>query len=295
MLVLFAVAAFEAVMPLPGAIQQFGATVTAGRRLFALVDAEPAVVEPPTEPTLHPVDNRLEVRGVRFRYPTSERLVLDGIDLILQPGRRVAVVGATGSGKSTLFSLVLRFWLPEEGVIQLGGVPFEALRSEELRGRIAMVSQNTYLFDATIRENLLIADPEACEARLEQVCRTAQIHEFVVGLPEGYDTWVGETGVRLSGGQARRIAIARALLRNAPILLLDEPTEGLDAGTERALMAAVNQLMEGRSVLLITHRPVALAEMDEILVLDQGRVVARGKHAELLCQRVYGRLLGLAT
>jgi ATP-binding cassette subfamily C protein CydC len=292
MLALFSLATFEAVAPLPLAFQQLASTLAAARRLFAIVDSEPAVTEP-SSPSPTPPDTGLEITGLRFRYPGAERPALDGFDLHLPAGRRAAIVGATGSGKTTLFNLLLRFWAPEGGSIQLGGAPLEAFHGEDLRERIALVSQHTHLFDASIRENLLIAAPDAPQGLLEQACRSAQIHDFIAGLPEGYDTWVGETGVRLSGGQARRIAIARALLRDAPILLLDEPTEGLDAVTERALMAAVQQLMSGRTVLLITHRPVALAQMDEILVLDQGRVVERGTHAELLGAAIYPRLLGL--
>ncbi|MBK5939793.1 amino acid ABC transporter ATP-binding/permease protein [Halochromatium roseum] len=315
MLALFSLATFEAVAPLPMAFQQLESTLTAARRLFAIVDTEPAVPEP-TGPAQQPKDSGLVIEGLRFAYPSKsslkdhsgtgssadagihadsarERPTLDGIDLELPPGRRVAIVGATGSGKTTLFNLLLRFWAPESGSIRLGGIPIEQFPGEDLRSRIALVSQHTHLFDTSIRENLLIAAPDASQGLLEQACATAQIHDFIAELPEGYDTWVGETGVRLSGGQARRIAIARALLRDAPILLLDEPTEGLDAVTERALMDAVQRLMEGRTVLLITHRPVALAQMDEILVLDQGRVVERGTHGELLKAPIYPRLLGL--
>ncbi len=298
MLALFSLATFEAVAPLPMAFQQLESTLTAARRLFAIVDTEPAVPEP-TGPAPQPKDSGLVIKDLRFRYPskgsssTHERPTLDGIDLELPPGRRVAIVGATGSGKTTLFNLLLRFWMPEAGMIQLGGVPLEQFPGEDLRSRIALVSQHSHLFDTSIRENLLIAAPDASQGRLEQACTTAQIHDFIAELPEGYDTWVGETGVRMSGGQARRIAIARALLRDAPILLLDEPTEGLDAVTERALMDAVQQLMEGRTVLMITHRPVALAQMDEILVLDQGRVAERGTHDELLKAPIYPQLLGL--
>jgi ATP-binding cassette subfamily C protein CydC len=292
MLALFALAGFEAVAPLPLAFQQLEATLTAARRLFAIVDAKPAVSEP-TGPSPQPQKFDLEVRDLRFAYPGADRPALDGLDLDLPAGHRVAIVGATGSGKSTLFNLLLRFWEPDAGSIRLGGEPLAAFHGEDVRRHIALVSQQTHLFDASIRENLLLADPDAPQGKIDEACRTAQIHDFIAGLPDGYDTWVGETGVRVSGGQARRIAIARALLKDAPILLLDEPTEGLDAATERALMDALHQLMRGRSVLMITHRPVALAEMDQILVLDGGRIRERGTHAELLAAERYPRLLGL--
>ena len=294
MLALFALAAFEAVAPLPLAFQQLEATLTAARRLFAIVDAEPAVIDPPG-PSPRPRDNGIAIRDLRFSYPGADRPALDGLDLDLAEGRRIAIVGATGSGKSTLLNLLLGFWRQDAGTIRLGGEPLSAYRGEDLRTRIALVSQHTHLFDASIRENLLLAAPDAPQGRLEQACETAQIHAFIEALPEGYDTWVGETGVRVSGGQARRIAIARALLRDAPILLLDEPTEGLDAATERALMDAIRVLMQGRSTLLITHRPVALADMDEILVMQRGRVVERGNHQQLLAAEHYPRLLGLDT
>ncbi|MGB5832512.1 MAG: thiol reductant ABC exporter subunit CydC, partial [Thiohalocapsa sp.] len=292
MLALFSLAAFEAVAPLPLAFQQLEATLTAARRLFAIVDAEPAVLDP-LGASPRPRDNGIRIRDLHFSYPGADRPALDGLDLDLDEGRRIAIVGATGSGKSTLLSLLLGFWRPNAGEILLGGEPLAAFHGEDLRTRIALVSQHTHLFDTSIRENLLLAAPEAPQGRLEQACETAQIHDFIQALPDGYDTWVGETGVRVSGGQARRIAIARALLRDALILLLDEPTEGLDAATERALMDAVRVLMQGRTTLLITHRPVALADMDEILVMKRGRVVERGTHRELLAAEHYPRLLGL--
>jgi len=292
MLAMFSLAAFEAVAPLPLAFQQWEATLTSARRLFAVVDAEPAVLDPPG-PSAQPTDNGILIRGLRFSYPGAARPALDALDLELAVGRRIAIVGATGSGKSTLLNLLLGFWRQEAGEILLGGEPLAALRGEDLRTRIALVSQHTHLFDASIRENLLLAAPDAPQGRLEQACEVAQIHAFIQTLPEGYDTWVGETGVRVSGGQARRIAIARALLRDAPILLLDEPTEGLDAATERALMDALRALMQDRTTLLITHRPVALADMDQILVMERGRIVERGTHRELLAAERYSRLLGL--
>ncbi len=294
MLALFALAAFEAVAPLPLAFQHLELTLTAARRLFAVVDAEPAVTDPPG-PSPRPAHHDIQVRALRFAYPGNDHPALDGLNMAVPTGQRVALVGATGCGKTTLFNLLLRFWAPDAGDILLGGAPLADFRGGDLRERIALVSQQTHLFDASIRENLLLAAPDASQAQLEQACRSAQIHDFIAALPEGYDTWAGETGVRLSGGQARRIAIARALLRDAPVLLLDEPTEGLDAGTEHALMAALRTLMAGRTVLMITHRAAALADMDRVLVLAAGRIVEQGTHQELLRADRYPRLLGLDT
>ena len=281
MLALLALAAFEAVAPLPAAFQQLGAALTAARRLFAIVDAAPAVSEPPG-PSPRPAGFDLRLRGVRFAYPGTARAALDGIDLDLPAGRRVAVVGPSGSGKSTLFNVLLRFWAPDAGEIRLGGHDLAGYASEEVRRQFALVSQQTHLFNTSIRDNLLLARPDASQAEIEAACRAAQVHDFIRALPAGYDTWVGETGVRLSGGEARRIAVARAVLKDAPILLLDEPTEGLDAPAERSLLQAVDRLMTGRSVLLVTHRPWGLEAMDEILVLDAGRIAARGTYAELI-------------
>jgi ATP-binding cassette subfamily C protein CydC len=292
LLALFTLAAFEAVAPLPLALQHLGGTLAAARRLFEIVDAEPAVVEP-QRPSPRPKRYDLELSGVHFSYPGRDRPALAGIDLRIPEGGRVAVVGSTGSGKSTLFNLLLRFWAPDQGSIHLGGHDLSAFHGEDLRRHIAVVSQHTHLFAATIRENLLLANPDAPQAALEQACEAAQIHRFIAGLPEGYDTWLGDTGVRLSGGQARRIAIARALLKDAPILLLDEPTEGLDGPTESSLMAAIDDLMRGRTVLLISHRGMGLEAMGEILVLDSGRVRERGTHRQLLGAEHYPHLLGL--
>jgi len=275
MLALFTLASFEAVAPLPQAFQMLGRTLAAAHRLFAIVDTEPAVAEPSAR-SPRPERFDLEFADISFTYPDAPRPAVSGIRFQIPQGTRAAVIGATGSGKSTLFNLMLRFWAPDSGSIRIGGHDILDFHGEDLRRHIAVVSQHTHLFDATIRENLLIANPEASQAAIEAACRVAQIHDFIAGLPEGYDTWVGETGVRLSGGQGRRIAVARALLKDAPILLLDEPTEGLDAATERDLMQALDTLMVGRTVLLITHRPAGLDWVDQVLVLDQGRELARG-------------------
>lgn len=281
MLVLFAMASFEMVMPLPLAFQMLGQTLSAARRVFEIVDAEPLAPDP-AAPSPQPARFGISMEGLGFHYGDAALPALEGIDLELPPGRRVAVVGATGSGKSTLLNLLLRFWDPRNGRITLDGYDLRDYHGEDLRRHIAVVSQDTHLFTTTLRQNLLVANPQAGDEQLLAVLETAQLSEFIASQPDGLDTWVGEAGLTLSGGQARRVAIARALLKDAPILLLDEPTEGLDPATERELMQALYHLMAGRTVLLITHRLVGLEAMDEILVLDRGHAVERGSHRELL-------------
>jgi ATP-binding cassette subfamily C protein CydC len=274
-----------------------GTALAAARRLFAIVDTPPAAVEP-AGPSPEPCGFDLEVRNLSFAYPGAVSPALDGVDLDLKPGRRVAVVGPSGSGKSTLLALILRFRTPDGGSIRLGGHDLARYRGEDLRRHVALVSQHTHLFHATLRANLLLARPEATQAELAAACRISQIQDWIESLPDGYETWVGgtgagETGMRLSGGEARRIAVARAVLKDAPILLLDEPTEGLDAQSERSMLEALGSLAEGRSLLMVTHRPVWLAAMDEVLVLESGRVAARGSYAELIAGERLPRLLGL--
>jgi ATP-binding cassette subfamily C protein CydC len=275
MLALFILAAFEAVAPLPAAFQSLGETRAATRRVLEILDAEPLVVEP-TAPAPPPKGFAIAFEKVSFTYPGAQRPALNGIDLQWPEGAKIALLGPTGAGKTTLVNLLLRFWPPDRGRITLGGTDIAALGGEEVRRQIAVVSQHTHLFSGTIRENLLLADPAASQQRLEQACRSAEIHGFIAAQPEGYETQVGESGVALSGGQARRLAIARALLNDAPILMLDEPTEGLDGPTAQALMETLNRLMTGRSVLLITHRTEGLGHMDQIWVLDDGSLHLEG-------------------
>ncbi|MBJ6610842.1 MAG: thiol reductant ABC exporter subunit CydC [Candidatus Thiothrix moscowensis] len=289
MLALFALASFEAVLPLPLAFQSLGETLAAARRIFSLADQAAAVTEP-ANPL--PVPERLDfaLRDVGFCYPSPPNphtqpltgsslkgrggtgeaaTVLNNISLDFPQGHKLAIVGVTGAGKSTLTSLLLRFREPSSGELLLAGKPLAYYSGEALRQHIAVVPQQTHLFNTTLRENLLLAKRDATEAELEAVCRTALIHDFIREQPEGYATWIGETGVRLSGGQAKRVAIARALLKPAQLLILDEPTEGLDPETATQVMANILKHVNknGQSLLLITHRRHGLGAMDSVFSL----------------------------
>ncbi len=290
-LALIALSAFEAVTPLPQAAQQLGSCIEAAGRLLEVVEVPPAVapVPPLNLPALPRCD--LEVRDLTFRYGPELPPALAGLSFTLPQGGRLAIVGPSGAGKSTLVHLLLRFWEYEQGEIRLGGRSLREYDRATLSRLIAVVSQRTDLFTGTIRDNLRLARPDADDSALRRAARQAQLHEFIQGLPEGYDTWIGEQGWRLSGGERQRLAIARALLQDAPLLLLDEPTAHLDTVTERQVLAAIETLMAGRTTLRISHRLVGMEAMDEILVLQAGRVVERGPHAALLRQGgLYARL-----
>jgi ATP-binding cassette subfamily C protein CydC len=282
-LVLAAIASFEAIAPLPTAAAHLQTQLSAAQNLYSVVDAAPLVSEP-AQPLPMPSDCTLQVENLRFRYAEGEPYALDDITFTLPHGSAFAIVGGSGGGKTTLVNLLLRFWDYQEGLIALGGVDIRQLSSAALRARIGVVTQQTYLFNTTIRENLLIAKRDATEEQIIAATQRAQLHEFIMRLPEGYQTRVGEFGVNLSGGERQRLAIARALLKDAPLLILDEPTANLDAQTERDLLSALQALMQGRTTLLITHRLVALEQMAQILVLQHGKLVERGTHAELLAK-----------
>jgi ATP-binding cassette subfamily C protein CydC len=296
MLALFALASFEAVMPLPLAMQTLGESLAAARRIFSLADSLPAVAEP-VEPLAMPERFAYRFKNVSFHYRPDGPEVLQGISIKLAPGRKLAVVGATGCGKSTLASLLLRFREPTGGSILLNEYPLQHYSGEALRVHIAALTQQTHLFNTTIRDNLLLARPDADRQAIEQACEAVLIHDYITAQPDGYDTITGETGVRLSGGQARRIAIARALLKNAPLLILDEPTEGVDPETARQLMANILARVEARrqGLLLITHQLQGLERMDEILVMVEGRVVESGSHQALVDARGHYRRLCMTT
>ncbi len=284
-LALMAQASFEAVQPLPLAAQMLASSLASARRLFEMVDAREEKREQKEEKSEKGGEKRfsaLSISALSFAYPGAERPALREVSFDLPPGKKMAIVGPSGAGKSTLVSLLLRFWDAPPGSIRLDGRDLLEVPEEAARAAFGVISQRTYLFNASIRENLLLANPSATQEQIEQAARLAGIHDFIIGLPQGYETPTGERGLRLSGGERQRLAIARALLRASPILLLDEPTANLDPLTEQRILENIFALAEGRSLLLITHRLIGLEAMDEILVLEGGRVVERGIHADLL-------------
>lgn len=287
---LVVLACFEAVAPLPQAAQMLAASLESARRLFDMADLAPAIVEPAT-PLMAPVAGELSLRNLSFTYEESRTPILRDIDLIIPPGSKMALVGPSGAGKSTVLALLMRFWQPKSGAILLDGNDYRLYRSEDTRRLFAMVSQSTYLFTATLRQNLLLAKLDAEEANLERVLDQAGLQDWIRQLPDGLDTWLGERGQQLSGGERQRLAVARLLLQDAPIVLLDEPTAHLDTITERQLIETLHKVLVNRTVIWATHNLVAMDWMDEIVVLDDGQVVERGKHASLMqSDGLYARL-----
>lgn len=281
-LVGFAVlASFEALLPLPAAYQYLGQTKKAAERLLEIVDAPPVVTFPDVS-SAPIVRYNIHFKNVNFRYGNSDPWVLQGFDLRIEQGQRVAILGETGAGKSTLFNLLVRFWNPGKGAIQIGGHDLKTFSESDLRQTIGVVSQQAHLFHTTLRENLLMARPEADETALKSALEKAQLLDWVETLPQGLDSWIGEGGSGLSGGQARRLSLARMFLQDAPIWVLDEPTEGLDRVTERKMMQALFQASQTHTLLVITHRTTDLEQFDDIILMGQGRIIARGRHDTLL-------------
>lgn len=281
-LALIPLVAFELVAGLPGATQTLQRVRRSAARIQEVIDTPPPVAEPACPLPLPPGPHALRVRGLRCRYPGKTRWALDGLDLDLSPGRRVAVVGPSGAGKTTLAGALLRFLAYESGSVMLDGVQIAALDGEQYRRVIGLVAQDAHVFDSTLAENLRLARRDATPEQLRDALAGVRLLDWAERLPQGLDTEVGERGERLSGGQRQRLAVARALLADFPVLVLDEPGEHLDTATADAILADLLALTPERATLLITHRLAGLQLMDEVLVLDRGRVIERGTHAELL-------------
>jgi thiol reductant ABC exporter CydC subunit len=275
--------AFELVSGLPTATQTLQRVRRAAGRVLEVMDTPPPVLEPENPRTLASAGPpTLQTRDLRYRYPDQRDWALDGVDLDLSPGRRVAVVGPSGAGKSTLAGVLLRFLPYASGSVTLDGVELVELDGDEIRRAVGLVSQDAHVFDNTLEENLRLARRGATAEELDDALAAARLLDWTRGLPAGLQTEVGERGARMSGGQRQRLAIARALLADFGVLILDEPGEHLDTQTADAIVAEELAVTEGRTTLLITHRLTGLEEVDEVLVLDHGRVLERGTHGELL-------------
>ncbi len=280
-----------------------------GARIFQVLDRQPRLTDSPDSPPLPPGNGHVELRGVTLRYEDSDefgasysasrapdttpsadgaggaraaRAVLSDIDLDVPAGQTVALVGATGSGKTSLVSLISRLYDPSSGRVLLDGADVRTLNLRSLRRAVAVVSDDPFLFSATVAENIAYTQPGAGREEIEWAARRAQAHDFVARLPEGYDTRVGERGLTLSGGQRQRIAIARALLANPRVLILDDATSSVDASTERSIKLALAEAMTGRTTFIIAHRLSTIALAETIVVLERGRIVAQGSHGDLL-------------
>ena len=282
--VVYAVIVASAVGAISQVIGDLQRAAGATERLMELLHAHSDIVSPAAPiPFAEPFRGSIAIEGLRFHYPSRPNsAAIDGLDLRIEPGSSVALVGPSGAGKSTLFELILRFYDPRDGAIKIDGIDIRHLDLQTLRSKIAIVSQLPAMFTGNVRDNIRYGRPDASDAEVMEAAKSAFASDFIEQLPEGYDSFLGESGIRLSGGQKQRIAIARAILTDAPILLLDEATSALDAESERKVQLALDELMKNRTTLIIAHRLATVKNVDTIVVMDSGRVVAQGSHQQLL-------------
>ena len=283
-IVLITMASFEISIPIAQAAQFWESSLQAARRLFEMADQQPAIIEP-VIPVSVPEKPNILIRNLSFQYHGNLPLAADHLNINLSYGRKIALVGENGSGKTTILNLLMRFWDCQPGEILIDGIPVQEFSPKELRQRIGYVSPGGAIFQTTLRQNLLLANPGALDADLLRVLDCVQLGEWVQTLPDGLDTWLGASGLTISGGQLQRIQLARGLLMDAPIYLLDEPTTHLDVETENRLISLFRSIFQNRSLVWVTHRLVGLDWLDEILVLENGRVVERGNQHTLLESR----------
>ena len=283
-IVLITMASFEISIPIAQAAQFWESSLQAARRLFEMADQQPAIIEP-VIPVSVPEKPNILIRNLSFQYHGNLPLAADHLNINLSYGRKIALVGENGSGKTTILNLLMRFWDCQPGEILIDGILVQEFSPKELRQRIGYVSPGGAIFQTTLRQNLLLANPGALDADLLRVLDSVQLGEWVQTLPDGLDTWLGASGLTISGGQLQRIQLARGLLMDAPIYLLDEPTTHLDVETENRLISLFRSIFQNRSLVWVTHRLVGLDWLDEILVLENGRVVERGNQHTLLESR----------
>lgn len=277
-----ALAAFEALAPVTGAFQHLGQVIASAIRITQITDCPPEVQFPQTS-AMAPTAVNVNLQDISFSYPEQPQKALDGISLSIAAGEHVAVLGRTGCGKSTLLQLLTRAWDPQHGEVLLNGVPLTQYGETALRASISMVPQRVHLFSATLRDNLLLAAPQATDEALADVLTRTGLEKLLDD--SGLNAWLGEGGRQLSGGELRRLAIARALLHDAPLVLLDEPTEGLDAATESQILELLEEVMQKKTVLMVTHRLRGLSRFDQIIVMDNGQIIEQGNHAALMAKQ----------
>ncbi len=275
-------------------LNSFYAAAAGAERIIEFLDEKPSVEEPPCARPLRDAQGIVQFDEVSFTYPDTGKPVLEKVSFRVNPGETLALVGSSGAGKSTVAKLLLRFYEPDSGAVRLDGHDLRDLTLHSLRENVALLMQETLVFDGTIRENIVYGKPGATEEEVLAAAKSADAHEFIVGMPEGYDTPVGQKGRRLSGGQRQRLAIARAMIRDAPVLILDETTSRLDAASSEKVMEPLRRLMDGRTTIVISHNLMTVRDASEIVVLERGRVAERGAHDDLLDHNgIYSRLYKL--